>query len=657
MKKLFASTLFLLLLHFVTEAHATSTCSCAKVPPPDKPGTCYYFVNRRTRRCRARDCHAGFVCTPGKSTGMICIKQKITKKITLVAPGRCEERPGSGTQLVLYNFVRSSRTSPSPAPESQKPTNERGEYVVIGGNKIISHHTRLFDAMKELKQHTRDSRCIFEVKNKQVVSDPHRIAGFEQSTYNGFNNQWDSWYDIRRMYRIAALWYADQHKRKPMRRGKFIVVANEAVVQLFTTLKPAMKELRNHHSKVSRCIFEVKGHRVQRNPGMIAGYAQTMGNGFDKYWNDGEDIERMYRIARVWYARMKLPGKYIAVANNEARIFNRLYKAQNVLLHTDMGARCIFQARRGRVVPNPRRIASINQNTKNYFNVRWGNVSKLRRIAFLEYARRFIKLKNYSGPFIVVSNTKAKTYGNLQSAMEALRYPTEFSRCIFAVEDNAVVSDPTIIKGYAQKPEMGFDSYWSNPDDIRRMYRLAKQWWEGTKKPKVNNKKGTFVVVAKNVVIGIYNRLFDAQRALKIYQGENRAVFEVKNGNVIRGATTIAGYPQTKQYGFDKKWKNESDLNRLYRVAKRWSKTFVVVHGSKLRGPFGDTKSAGKKMRALAKKSKKPLSVFLVSFGHVSYVKVRGERWKNGERKAMQRTLKTKFEEWTAKRVNALRRK
>ncbi len=306
MKKLLASAVCLLLLRFATETHAKPTCNCAKLPPPDKPGTCYYFIDSHKSRCRARPCRPGFVCTPGKFTGLTCMHRKIRRKVTLVATGKCIEESTSGTQLILYYYVgsrrgsnpapllrpgivpyahpppqpRSPRPSRSPTPESKKPTNQRGEYVVIGGNKIISHHTRLFDAMKELKQHKRGSRCIFEVKNKQVVSDPHRITGFEQSPLNGFINQWDSWYDIRRMYRIAALWYADQHKKKPVTKGKFIVVANDAAVDLFYKLEPAMKELRNHHAKVSRCIFEMKGHKVQQDPGTIAGYAQTIYNGF-----------------------------------------------------------------------------------------------------------------------------------------------------------------------------------------------------------------------------------------------------------------------------------------------------------------------------------------------------------------------------------------
>ncbi len=203
---------------------------------------------------------------------------------------------------------------------------------------------------------------------------------------------------------------------------------------------------------------------------------------------------------------------------------------------------------------------------------------------------------------------------------------------------------------------MGFDRYWGDSEDIHRMYQIAEKWWEGTKKPNVNNKRGQFVVAVKNVVIGMYNRLLPAQRALKIYQGENRAMFEVKNGKVLRDASKIAGYSQTKQYGFDKNWEDEAELKRLYGVAKMWSKTFVVVEGKKLRGKFPNKRSAAKRLRALAKKSKKPLSVFLVSFGHASYVKVKGERWKKRQREAMRKTLKARLKKWNAKRVKALRR-
>lgn len=525
----------------------------------------------------------------------------------------------------------------------------------MGAKRIISHHTRLFDAMKELRRHRSGSRCIFEVKNKKLVSDPHKIAGFAQIPRNGFNKYWNDWYDIRRMHRIAALWYADKHKPNPRVNGKFIVVVNDKVVRLYHRLKPAMLELRNHHTKLSRCIFEVKGHKVNGNPRTIAGYKQRQENGFDKYWNDENDIKRMRQIARVWYARMKLPGKYIAVANNRAQIFHRLHKAQEVLQRTTKGNRCIFEAKNGKVVRNANKIAGIRQIPDNFFNVKWGDVRKLRRIAFLKYARRYIKVKNVNGPFIVVTNTVPKKYGKLQAAMNALRHSNKFSRCIFAVEKNAVVRNPRTIKGYSQKPEMGFDAYWNDSSDVTRMYRIAKQWWEERKKPKVENKRGTFVVIVKNVVIGKYNKLFAAQRALKMYKPENRAVFEVKNG-VVQNPNKIAGYPQTERYGFDKKWKNKAELKDLIKWAKILSKIFVLVHGDQAVGFFTKKKHARARLQRYSKKSKKPRAVFLIHFGEVSHVKMSGERWKKGQKRRLMKIAKDAFERRHGRRMMQLRR-
>ncbi len=606
-----------------------------------------------------------------KPTGTTPLKQMNTSEIVPAGISTFTEYPSSGNQPVepdsdtihpgsqgetridseispSFQKVQSRQSSQLALSSVVPPRpliNEQGEFVVVGDNRAITRHNMLFDAMRELKRHTRGSRCIFEVRDKHVLLNPHKIAGFMQTRGNDFNNEWNDVDDIRRLHRIAALWYSANHKPKPVVKGQFIVVVDRAVVRFCRRLQPAISELRKHDRETCRCIFEVADRTVLRNMGTIAGYRQTTDNGFDKHWNDNNDIERMYGTACVWYARMKLPGQYIAVVKRTARFFDRLYKAQNMLWRAGSGDRCIFEVKNGKVVEDPMVIAGIAQRRTNGFNVHWGDVEKLQRVAFLKYARRYIHIENVKAGYFVVTDKGVRRCRRLRTAMRAVRRhrDDDSPRCIFVTRNGRVQCKPNVIMGYRQSPAMGFDSHWTSTDDMFDMYVEASNWRKKPYFPK--DKKGTFVVIVKDVLIDKYDSLLAAQCSLRCRSREEdrRVIFQVRKGKVIRNPNKIAGYPQTSAYGFDPKWKDDEELTEMYNVAVKEAEKYIVVVGDTVEEPFYKLQDAQNKLQEYPSDLSELRGIFVIRFHDLSHVPLPGERLRDEDKDKMAGIIKKYF--------------
>ncbi len=400
-------------------------------------------------------------------------------EISMLSADTTRPQSNPGVRIKLESTIFQHPESCSSETEPGPLINEPGEYLVVGDTRTTTRHRLLFDAVKELRKHTYGSRCMFEVKGKDIVRNPHEIAGFKQTQEIGFNCEWRDVADVWRLYKSAALWYANNHKPKVTVQGQFVVVVRNRVVRFCRRLLTALNELSKYCDEAPRCIFEVADHTVIRSMETIAGYSQTAANGFDTYWDSKRDIDLMYGTACVWYARMKLPGQFIAVANGKARFFRRLHKAQDLLTRSSFGEQCIFEVRNGEVVEDPTKIAGIEQIGRNGFNARWSDdIQKLRRIALLTYARRHVRVENVAGRFLVLTNSGIRSFRRLRRAMRALRGTDESSRCIFSVEGGEVQCSPLLIQKHRQCHAMGFDSHWNGALDVISMFVRAKEWLE-----------------------------------------------------------------------------------------------------------------------------------------------------------------------------------
>ena len=81
---------------------------------------------------------------------------------------------------------------------------------------------------------------------------------------------------------------------------KFLVVAGDRVVEEFDDLEKA-KERLNRIPNGSRLIAEIDGHGVlMRDPHFIDMIPQAPSQGFNKWWNGWEDINRMLDICEKY---------------------------------------------------------------------------------------------------------------------------------------------------------------------------------------------------------------------------------------------------------------------------------------------------------------------------------------------------------------------
>ena len=78
-----------------------------------------------------------------------------------------------------------------------------GNFLVVAENSVVRSFNDLNLAKEVLAQLSKDSRLIAEMRNGEVVADPHQIAGQNQNSENGFNKHWTGWDDINRMIALV----------------------------------------------------------------------------------------------------------------------------------------------------------------------------------------------------------------------------------------------------------------------------------------------------------------------------------------------------------------------------------------------------------------------------------------------------------------------
>lgn len=206
--------------------------------------------------------------------------------------------------LVAQRYWRVKYGLPKP------PAEVRGMFIVVVGTKVIRKFTLLSRAKAVLARYKRDvrkpSRCVFEVRKGKVISDPRIIGGQRQSAEYGFNMWWWDWWDINRMFKIAVEFYTNVPSSGPVdAKVTFIVVVGNKVAGKFNRIKLAiavLNKVKLGASKPSRCIFEIRNGKVQPDPHIIGGHRQGQGLkvGFNKWWWDWWDINRMFRIATMY---------------------------------------------------------------------------------------------------------------------------------------------------------------------------------------------------------------------------------------------------------------------------------------------------------------------------------------------------------------------
>jgi len=194
------------------------------------------------------------------------------------------------------------------------------------------------------------------------------------------------------------------------------------------------------------------------------------------------------------------------------------------------------------------------------------------------------------------------------------------------VEHGDVQPSPLTIKGYEQCPAMGFDSHWAGTQDCAAMLARAREWLlaHNARKVKRHRKRSSFVVVVKDVVIDNYDDLRAAQRALAsthpAHSPHPRAIFEVrKRRYVVPNATTIAGYPQTRDYGFDAQCENDAEYTLMYNAVVKEMDKYFVVFGDTVEGPFSSFTPAIERMRSYPARSPTPRALFLARFGDLTH--------------------------------------
>jgi len=84
--------------------------------------------------------------------------------------------------------------------------------------------------------------------------------------------------------------------------------------------------------------------------------------------------------------------------------------------------------------------------------------------------------------------------------------------------------------------------------------------------------RGLYFVVAGRKVVYRTKYLNKAKKYLRRYKRGSRAIFEVKKGKVLKSPYRIAGYPQTRRYGFYTYWRNKKDIQRMRNICVKYIK-------------------------------------------------------------------------------------
>lgn len=188
-------------------------------------------------------------------------------------------------------------------------------YIVVADDVVIGEYTRLRVAKKVLMHYSVTSkirRAIFQVVEGEVSPNPNIVGGHNQAVglENEFNKYWKNRKDITRMLSKAREYVRIRDKDQTENdeddvSGTFIAVTENKVVGMFHHLEDAKLKLARvgKNNKQSRCIFEIRNQKVQKNTLIVAGESQVLGMraGFNKLWWGSGDIRHMYKIANIYH--------------------------------------------------------------------------------------------------------------------------------------------------------------------------------------------------------------------------------------------------------------------------------------------------------------------------------------------------------------------
>jgi len=501
----------------------------------------------------------------------------------------------------------------------------KGHFIVVlhrtvqGVYKSLCHAKAVLD--RTLPGYRSPSRAIFEMKKGVIQSDPHKIAGQDQGIgiRKGFNRYWSSAADITGMLNAAN---AYRIKYRPPSNckdatGQFIVVLHTVGNGMYSSLCEAKSilyryNLGYHHPH--RIIFEVKNGAVVRDPATIAGQCQSCGvsAGFNKYWRNEADILRMFNAA-VKYLASHLPiegcqeatGTYIVVVHYTALgVWRSLCHAKAMLQRTRLNSaspqRMIFQVKSGKILHDATTISGQNQagGVPFGFNKYWANrqyMNRMLKVAvdfYGEYSQRSIfdhkvtsscKGEDVSGGFIVIVHVwprgyyKSLCHAKAILDQEAIAGVT-YRRAIFEVKNLKVLPDPHKIAGQDQSAgtKAGFNRQWNGWSDINAMHKYAVEYYRTQPYTgKCVEAKGKYVVVIYRTVQGVYTSLCHAKAVLDRYLPgfrQSRAIYEVKNGNLIADPRTISGQNQGigSPGGFNSYITSTAEINGMFNVANAY---------------------------------------------------------------------------------------
>jgi len=303
--------------------------------------------------------------------------------------------------------------------------------MVIAGESVLGAYPKLSVAKKILGRFSPRSkrrRAIFEVRNGKVGKDPRRVGGRRNQgggMKNGFNKFWWNKNDVNAMYK-SAVGYLMARSFKKGKPEYYIVVAGKLVLGETRSLREAKKMLMKYGTKSrrGRCVFEVVNQKVGPDARRVGGQNQAAGlrAGFNTFWHSKKDLGRMYKLA-VEYTLMRkrfrdpfedARGKFIVVVGKKCLgTYSRLSKAKYVLMKAistkSKQGRCIFQVRRGKVMPDPRVIAGQAQmNGMNAgFNRFWWGISDIRamyRIAAQSHLQKNNRKSKKTRPVCPIRN-------------------------------------------------------------------------------------------------------------------------------------------------------------------------------------------------------------------------------------------------------------
>lgn len=250
--------------------------------------------------------------------------------------------------------------------------------------------------------------------------------------------------------------------------------------------------------------------------------------------------------------------------------FEDLEDAKEVLNQFPPGespSRLILEVRNGVVQTDPHFVGDENQGNgvTDGFNKWWLDWSDIHKMVAVgtEYLVETIYLVIADGKVIGEFNDVEKAKEALKGFPSRARTP---SRLVVEVVNGEVQPDPHTVGGQKQEEGVaaGFNKFWWDTDDIRRMITVGKDYIEGR----------LFLVVAHDEVIGEYESVEYAKAALNKFPpgapSPSRLVLEVEQGEVQPDPHTVGGQNQGRGVaaGFNKWWRDWHDIKEMVAIGQ-----------------------------------------------------------------------------------------